>query len=469
MDLTKDPLPELIKRIAVPASTGFFFSTMYNVVDTFYAGLISTQAIAALSLSFPVFFIIVAMGSGVSVGSTALIANALGERDSKNAKIYAAQSVSFGIMISLLLAVTGLALSPYLFTLLGATGQYLDDALSYMNIIFLGTVFFMTSFILNSGLRAIGDTRTFRNFMVAGFFLNLILDPWFMFGGLGLPPLGLSGVAWATVVIQAIGTAYMAFMVCRKGILCRDSLRMMVPRKRPYLEISRQGFPASLNMMTVAVGIFIITFFVSSFGREAVAAYGIATRVEQMALLPGIGLNMAAMTLCGQNNGARKFDRVREAWNLSVKYGALIVIPASAVVFLFPEYIMGIFTADSAVISIGAQYLPIAACIFVGYSILFTSVAALQGMKKPLYAVWIGIYRQIAAPILIFPFLSTTLAWGLYGIWWGVFILVCSSAAITLLYTRHVLRNLGKCRAKPEECESPKHLTGSPSVLRKHG
>ena len=99
-DLIKKPIPGLIRKIAWPASVGFFFSTMYNVVDTFYAGLISTQALAALSLSFPVFFVIVAMGSGVSVGATALIANALGAGEKKKAKLFTAQSISFGFMVS---------------------------------------------------------------------------------------------------------------------------------------------------------------------------------------------------------------------------------------------------------------------------------------------------------------------------------------------------------------------------------
>jgi putative MATE family efflux protein len=466
MELTRDPIPGLIRRIAMPASIGFFFNTMYNVVDTYYGGLISTQALAALSLSFPVFFVVIAMGSGISTGSTALIANALGSGRKDKGKLLAAQAISFGMMVAIILTVAGILASPLLFSLLGASGQYLDDAVAYMSVIFLGSVFFMTSHVLNAGLGAMGDTRTFRDFLVAGFFMNLVLDPWFVFGGLGIPALGLTGVAWATVLIQAIGTVYMTYKVCKRGLLCMDSFTMMRPRKRPYLEIAKQGFPASLNMMTVALGIFIIIFFVSWFGNEAVAAYGVATRIEQIALLPTIGLNIAALSLCGQNRGAGRFDRVAETVGLTIRYGLLVMIPGVFAVFLFAEPLMAFFTTSSAVIAIGSNYLRIAAFIFWGYVILFTSVSALQGIKRPLYAVWIGLYRQIAGPALLFHLLATVLGWGLYGIWWGIFILVWTSTIITILYTRHAIKSL--VREGPDEREGPppKEIMGSPRVLR---
>ncbi len=123
-DLTTGDIPKQIRAIAVPASVGFFFNTMYNVVDTYFGGLASTDALAALSLSFPVFFIIIALGTGVSTGATALIANAVGERDEDKARIYASQAISFSILVSLFLTIIGYHISPFLFQLLGAQGQY---------------------------------------------------------------------------------------------------------------------------------------------------------------------------------------------------------------------------------------------------------------------------------------------------------------------------------------------------------
>ena len=141
-DLTSAPIPQLIRRLAIPAGTGFFFNTMFNVVDTWYGGQLSTTALAAMSLSFPVFFLILAFGSGVSTGATALIGNALGRKNHDEARLYLTQSLSFTLLHALFLTAAGLILAPQIFMLMGATGEYLAHALSYMNVIFAGSTFF---------------------------------------------------------------------------------------------------------------------------------------------------------------------------------------------------------------------------------------------------------------------------------------------------------------------------------------
>jgi len=440
--LTTKPIPGLIAQLAIPASIGMFFNTMFNVVDTYFSGLISTEAIAALSLSFPVFFVILAIGFGISTGTTALIANALGAGDEVEARLYAVQSISFTFILSMALMVLGLFTAPFLFGLLGATGTYLAIALSYINIIFFGLVFFSLIFVLNAILTAQGDTRSFRNILIIGFFLNLIFDPWFIYGGLGLPAMGLTGVAWATIMIQFVSTLFMGFRVLRSGLICRDCWPMFVPRSRYFGEIARQGFPASLNTMTIAIGIFIITWFLSKYGQTAVAAYGIATRVDQIALLPIMGLTTATLTLVGQNNGARLYDRCREAYGKALLYGILVTTVSMIVVFCFPRAIMRVFTTDIAVLDIGAFYLRISAFIYWAYIILFVAVAALQGLKRPLYAIWIGLYRQIIAPAAVFYTLATLMGLGLSGIWWGIFLVTWSATIFTLLYVRATMNKV---------------------------
>jgi putative MATE family efflux protein len=437
--LTTKPIPGLIAQLAIPASIGMFFNTMYNVVDTYFSGLISTEAIAALSLSFPVFFVILAIGFGISTGTTALIANALGAGDEVEAQLYAVQSVSFTIILSMLLMVLGLFSAPFLFRILGADGSYLAISLSYINIIFYGLVFFSLTFVMNAILTAQGDTKSFRNVLIIGFFLNLGLDPWFIYGGLGLPALGLAGVAWATILIQLFSTLFMGMRVLRSGLICQDCWGMFVPRRRFFVEIAAQGFPASLNTMTIAIGIFIITWFLSRFGQTAVAAYGIATRVDQIALLPIMGLTTATLTLVGQNNGAGLYDRCVAAYQKALLYGILVTTVSMVIVFAVPRAIMQIFTQDQAVVDIGAFYLRISAFIYWAYIILFVSVAALQGLKKPLYAIWIGIYRQIVAPAVAFYVLVYLLTMGLSGIWWGIFLVTWSATIFTLYYVRHTM------------------------------
>jgi putative MATE family efflux protein len=439
-DLTKGPVSRLIRQIAVPASIGFFFNTMYNVVDTFYAGKVSTTALAALSISFPIFFIIIALGSGISTGATALISNALGAKRKDEADTFAMQAISFGVIISAILTVVGIVVSPSLFRLLGAEDQYLAISMQYMTIIFYGTVFFVLSWVLNSVLQARGDSRTFRNYLILGFFLNIILDPALLYGWGPFPEMGFAGIAWATFWIQVIGTGYMAYKVQKTGLFCPGCVKNLIPRKKPFIDISKQGFPASLNMMTVALGIFVITFFLARFGKAPVAAYGIATRIEQIVLLPTIGLNMAVLAIVGQNNGAGRFDRIRETLRKSIWYGVLLVAAGYVLVFVWAGWFMDLFTNDAAVIAPGAQYLRIAAFISFAYVILFVSVSALQGMKKPMFALYMGAYRQVVAPVIIFPILIAF--FGIEGVWWGIFIVVWSGVLLTLWYTRRTFSKL---------------------------
>ncbi len=438
-DLLKVPITLALRRLAVPAGVGFFFTTMFNVVDTFYGGLISTQALAALSLSFPVFFFIIAAGSGISTGATALIGNSLGADRIEDARSYTVQAISFATLSAMVLTIGGLLASPPLFRLLGASGDYLFLSLSYMNIIFCGTLLFLLNYILNSGLYATGNTRSFRNFLIVGFFLNLLLDPWFLYGGFGLPPLGLSGIALATVIIQGSGNCYLLLQLRKTGLLegCRPS--HFIPRKDAFLELARQGFPASLNMLTVGLGVFVITWFLSRFGKDAVAAYGIASRIEQTALLPVMGLNIATLALVAQNNGARLYQRIEKTVKTALTAGTVIMLPAAIAVFLFSERLMAIFTKDSGVIAIGVSYLRVAAFIFCAYVILYINVFALQGMKKPMFAIWIGVVRQFLAPIPVFFLLAYHLGWGIRGIWWGIFLVTWSAAVVSILYVRQMV------------------------------
>lgn len=442
MDLTSAPIPHLIRRIAVPASVGFFFNTMFNFVDTYFGGKISTDALAALSLSFPVFFILLSVGNGTGQGTTALIANAMGAGDKDKARTVFVQALVFSLIAGVVLTVAGLAAAPALFALLGASGAYLDIALQYMNWIMAGSVFFILQTTLNSVLNARGETRVFRNTLVGGFVMNCVLDPWFLYGGAGVPALGMAGIAIATVVVQLAGCIYIFAHVRRTELWHGVSASSFKPDARVQREIIGQALPASLNMLTVALGIFVITWFVSRFSKEGVAAYGIATRVEQMILLPTIGLNFATLTLVGQNNGAGRLDRVRQAWRTAVTYGLAMMLAGGAALFFLRAWLMRAFTDDAEVIDRGVDYLGIACFTMCAYVILFQTVFMLQGLKRPLFGLWIGLYRQVVAPVLVFHFLAFNLAWGLWGVWWGIFGVTWSAALCTWCYGRAALHRL---------------------------
>ena len=320
--LTTQDIPTLLKQLAIPASVGMFFNTMYNVVDTFYAGLISTQAIAALSLSFMIFFLIIGFGYGFSSAITALLGNALGKKRYKLASIYAHKGLIFVPIIGLFLSIIGYFAAPWLFKLLGAQDEYLQISLDYINPILFGSIFFMFNFSLNSVLVATGDTKTYRNSLIFGFFANLVLNPVFIYGFLFIPAMGIKGIAIATVLIQVINMFYMFYKVLQTKLIHFENLRYFIPDLRVYKQFLTQGLPASLNMLTMAIGSLILTYYVSHYGMEAVAGYGIGYRVEQLMLLPALGLSTAVLTLVSNNFGAKKYDRVIETLKFGIKYSS---------------------------------------------------------------------------------------------------------------------------------------------------
>lgn len=414
---------------------------MYNVVDSYYAGQISTTALAALGLSFPVFLLIIASSSGTSRGTSALIANAIGSDDAHAQQKYIAQSISLGLLLSVVMTILGLSLASPLFQLMGADGDYLATSLSYIRPIFMGTVFMIMSSLSNGILVAHGDSRTYSRVLITGFFFNLALDPWFIYGGWGLPAMGITGIALATVLIQACGCVYMFGAVIRRAFLDVSDWRKFIPDLRVYGEIAQQALPASFNVMSVALGFFVTTYFLKTFGESTVAAYAVTTRIEQIVLLPSFGLYAAIMALVGQNNGAGNIDRINETMNVCNRVGLILTITSSALMFLMAAPLMKIFSDDPEVIGIGVTCLRIFAFVQWSYVMTSTHIAMLQAIKRPMYGFFESVTRKIILPM---PLLWLFIAYwekGLLWIWYTSATTTILMTLITVAYARAVLRN----------------------------
>ena len=442
LNLTTQNIPSLIKQLAIPASMGMFFNTMYNVVDTFYAGLISTQAISALTLSFMIFFLIIGFGYGFSSAITALLGNAIGKKRYKLASIYAHKGLIFVPLIGLGLSIIGYFYAPNLFILLGAKEQYLQLSLDYINPILFGAVFFMFNFSLNSILVATGDTKTYRNSLIFGFFANLILNPIFMYGFLFIPAMGIKGIAFATVLIQIINMFYLFYKVLQTKLIHFEKLEYFVPNIRIYKQFLAQGIPSSLNMLTMAIGSLILTYFVSHYGVNAIAGYGIGYRVEQLMLLPALGLSTAVLALVSNNYGAKKYDRVIETMKVSLKYGFIISTVGIIILTLLGRIIISLFDSNPIVVDFGVSYLLIEIWIFYAYIILFVCVSTLQAIKQPKMILYIGLYRQIFAKLIISYLIVKYFELDFIYLWFGILFMIYSAAVFAYFYTNSLLKKL---------------------------
>ena len=399
MNFTKDPLPSLFKKIAIPAIIATLFQTLFNVVDTFFAGKISAEALSALAKSFPIYFILIAASVGVTVGGTSLIANSIGEKNKTNILNYFGQTIIYGIILSFIVTFIGLFFASNIFSLMGSTIEVINLGLKYTNVIFSGSIIFISVVALNSLLHAEGDTKTFRNVLILSFFLNILLNPLFIFGYGPIPAMGMTGIGVATIICQIIAFLLLLIKIINSKSLKNISIKNFYPNIDFLTKIFFQSAPISAALFMISIGNFIILYYASKFGEPAVAGYGSAARFEQILLLPVLGLNTAVISIVGQNFGAKEYLRVKQSYYQAITYGTVLMFVAGLVIFFSADKIVSIFSNNADVINYGTIYLKISALIFPAYPIYFISNGFFMALKKASYAMNLNIIRNVLLPI----------------------------------------------------------------------
>lgn len=440
--LITQPVPKLIRQLAIPSSMGMVFNTLYNVVDTYYAGLISTNALAAMSSSSFLFFFIIGLCYGGTTALTALIGHAYG----KNHLFYAGLIAKKGMVLILILG-SSLGLFGYLYAselllLIGSEPTYHDLALSYIQIILAGTVLFFANFAFNSVLVATGDTTSYRNTLIFGFFANILLNPLFIYGWGAFPAMGIGGIAFSTVLIQAINAGYLLYKSMQTGLIRFTCKAHFYPDWRIYKPLITQAAPPGLNMLMISFGSLIALHFVTYYGYKAVAGYGIGYRVEQLMLLPALGISSATLSLVSNNMGAGKKERVRAILKDALKYGYSLALAGMLFLLITSTWIVSQFDHDTEVIALGSTYIHVMLFMFCGYVTHFVCVAALQGIKKPAMIFYIGFFRQLLAPTIAYTLIVYSFELSFMWMWVGLGIIVYSSALALLWYTVQKLKTI---------------------------
>ncbi len=398
--LTKDPIWSLLRKVTIPASVGSLFQTFYNLVDTWFAGRISAEAIGAIAKSFPIYFTIIAVGVGLGAATNALIGNSIGEKKERVASMYVAQSLIFALAVSVLVTLFGLNVSNYLLGVMGSDAVGITLTREYLDIIFYGTFIVLIQISLNGTLNAQGDTKSYRNVLIFSFFLNIFLNPLFIWGYGIVPAFGIAGLAIATVISQTIGTIYLAYKVNNCKIREYLKFQCFFPKFEYLKPLTTQAVPVMFSMLFIGVGIFNILYFIGQFGELATAGYGAALRVEQVFLLPVIGLNTAVLSIGGQNFGAKAYDRIRELYTKALLFGSSFMAISGIIIFFGAEFFVSLFTDNQEAVISGTTYLKVAALIGPIYPVFFITTAVFQAVKKPLYSLYLSILRLTAFPFL---------------------------------------------------------------------
>jgi len=288
------------------------------------------------------------------------------------------------------------------FFLMGSTEEVASLGLEYTNIIYSGSFLFILVVSLNSLLHAEGDTKTYRNVLVLTFFLNVILNPILIFGFLFIPAFGVKGIGIATIISQLVSFLIILFKVLKNERIRNITSEYLVPKFLFFKNIFFQSMPISISICGYALAAAIIFTYVGQSGEYAVAGYGVGTRIEQVVLLPILGINTAIISIIAQNYGANNPARIKETYFTAIKYAFIIMITAGTLVFLSASVITSFFSSDPEVIEYGKRYLKISAFVLPAYPVFFLSNGFFMALKKSENAMISNFFRNVLNPIAVF-------------------------------------------------------------------
>jgi putative MATE family efflux protein len=384
--LTEGPVGRTLIRLTGPMILGIAGMVAFNLTDTFFVGRLGSTELAALSFTFPVVLVVNSIAMGLGIGASAVISRAIGRGDVQEVRRLATDSLTLALSIVAVFIVIGSLTIEPLFERLGATHRVLPLVKQYMRIWYLGMIFVVVPMVGNNAMRARGDTKTPATIMLIAVMVNVVMDPLLIFGIGPFPRLELAGAAIATVLARTT-TFFVALYVLnfryRMLTLARVRVRAVLDSWRRILYI---GVPISGSRLIVPVAIGVITRIVSAYGDEAVAGYGVASRIEFFALAVVMALSSVIGPFVGQNLGAGEHDRLHRGIRLSNRFAVLWGIGIFAVLALPAKWIVSLFSNDATVVSTAALYLRIVPLGYAFQGVFVISTSTMNVLKKPFHA-----------------------------------------------------------------------------------
>lgn len=417
--LTTEPEGKTIRSLMLPTLAGMIAMVCYNIADTYFVGQLGTLELAALSFTFPVVIFVGAITLGFSHGTSSVCARLFGANKLDDVGRVTLHAILLGVVTGVFLLILGLTTIEPLFRLLGADNTTLPIIHRYMSIYYYGGIFLVVTLITNPVLRASGDAMTPAIIMAVAAVLNIVLDPILIFGLLGAPRLGVEGAAIATVLAN-VGTmlASLYAVYFRDQLLSfgQFSLDLMMDSWRRILHV---GLPSMTSTAITPVTTGFITYQVAQFGQEAVAGYGVASRVEGLVVLVFMALSVSMAPFVGQNFGAQRYDRVgngfRWCYRFSTIYGSL----AAVLLALSCTVIASLFTDNEIAITTAKLHMRIVPISYLALGIAITATSSFNAIGKPMPGMLISLTRTI----LVYAPLAFLLA-TLFGLA-GVFVAAC--------------------------------------------
>lgn len=433
-DLTIGSIPRHLIAFSLPMLAGSLLQTAYSFVNAIWVGkYLGVDQLAAITVSFPVLFVLIALGAGLTLATNILISQHFGARRyGEIRKVVDSSTVLIGLG-SIVLLVIGELLAPSIIRAMDTPLVVQKIAIDYLRIFLLSLPAGFGLFLTRNMLQGIGDSKTPLYFQTGSVLLTAVLDPLLMLGWLGFPKLGLNGTAWASGFSQILAViALLVYMHRKQSPVSPAWSHLCVEAETVWITV-KIGIPSAIQQSLVSIGSVVVISVVNGFGEVATAAFGAASRIDLLAFMPAMTFSMAIATLAGQNIGAQKYHRVREIflWGLLLSGGFTLI--ASALALTIPQALLRIFVSEANVIDLGTSYLRVVGASYIFFAFVFVSNGVINGAGRTFMTTIVSLVSLWLVRVPLAYFLSHRMH-SVTGVWYALAISFFASMLVSYGY-----------------------------------
>ena len=421
-DFTTVKLSKAILLLSIPMVLEMIMESIFAIADIFFVSKLGSDAIATVGITESLLTIVYSIGMGLSMATTALVSRRIGEKKPYRASVAAVQAIIAGISISLLIGIPSMIFAKDLLRLMGANSNIVENGFWYPTIALGSNVIIMLLFIINAIFRSSGDAAISMRVLFLANFINIILDPIFIFGLGPIPAMGIKGAAIATTAGRSIAVLYQFYLLFKGNgriKIFKKAVRFNIKVMINLIKISLGGIGQSIIATSSWIGMVRI---IAIFGSTALAGYTIAIRIIIFVLLPSWGISNAAATLVGQNLGAKKPERAERAvWTTG--YINIVLLSIFSIIFIIePHFFIKLFIKDVDVIATGAQGLRIVSIGFIFYAMGMVMIQAFNGAGDTRTPTKINIISFWMIEIPLAYFLARTIGFNEHGVYIAIIV-----------------------------------------------
>jgi putative MATE family efflux protein len=430
--LLQGPIGSALARLALPMVAGNLLQTGYQLTDAYWVGRLGAAAVAAVAVSLPVMFLVIAAGAGLAIAGATLSAQYMGAGRQDMINHVAAQTMVMVALTSAVFASAGCALAPHLLRAIGVAPDVYDGALGFMRVSFMGIIFVFVYAMFQALMRGIGRMAMPLLILLLTVALNFLLDPLLIFGFGPLPPLGVVGAAMATLITQALAACLGMLVLLRGQHGIQLTWRSLRPDPAYVRSAFLLGLPGTVEVSSRCLGPMALSFIATGFGTPVIAAYGVGTNILVLVTIPAMALSMAVSTFAGQNIGAGNYRRAFKAALLGAAAGFVILTVLGAAAFVFAPSLVALFIpGEPDVIALGARFVRIMCLAWGGIGVQLCTIAALRASGRMFAAMLIAVLSQFVIQLPMAVLLSKSAGLQSDGLWWSFPVAGIAAATIS--------------------------------------